>query len=73
MGILSGKNIVKRYGKDTVLKNVNIDIETGKIYGLIGRNGAGNIGEGTTGSRRTGGSIRGGRFGSNRIRGGLTL
>ena len=41
MGILSGKNIVKRYGKDTVLKNVNIDIETGKIYGLIGRNGAG--------------------------------
>ncbi|MEE3495434.1 MAG: ABC transporter ATP-binding protein [Butyrivibrio sp.] len=41
MGILSGKNIVKKYGKDTVLKNVNIDIETGKIYGLIGRNGAG--------------------------------
>ncbi|SCZ76381.1 ABC transporter ATP-binding protein [Pseudobutyrivibrio xylanivorans] len=41
MGTLSGKNIVKKYGKDTVLKNVNIDIETGKIYGLIGRNGAG--------------------------------
>ncbi|SDB31224.1 ABC-2 type transport system ATP-binding protein [Pseudobutyrivibrio sp. YE44] len=41
MGTLSGKNIVKKYGKDTVLKNVNIEIETGKIYGLIGRNGAG--------------------------------
>ena len=41
MGTLSGKNIVKKYGKETVLKNVDIDIETGKIYGLIGRNGAG--------------------------------
>lgn len=41
MGALVGKNIVKSYGKDTVLKNVNVEIETGKIYGLIGRNGAG--------------------------------
>ncbi|MBQ7148121.1 MAG: ABC transporter ATP-binding protein [Pseudobutyrivibrio sp.] len=41
MGTLVGKNIVKKYGKDTVLKNVNVEIETGKIYGLIGRNGAG--------------------------------
>ncbi len=41
MGTLSGKNIVKKYGKDTVLNNVSVDIETGKIYGLIGRNGAG--------------------------------
>lgn len=41
MGTLVGKNIVKKYGKDTVLKNVNVKIETGKIYGLIGRNGAG--------------------------------
>ena len=41
MSTLVGKNIVKRYGKDTVLKNVDINIETGKIYGLIGRNGAG--------------------------------
>lgn len=41
MATLSGKNIVKKYGKDTVLKNVNVEIETGKIYGLIGRNGAG--------------------------------
>lgn len=41
MGNLIGKNIVKKYGKETVLKNVNVEIETGKIYGLIGRNGAG--------------------------------
>ena len=41
MGTLVGRNIVKSYGKDTVLKNVNVEIETGKIYGLIGRNGAG--------------------------------
>ncbi len=41
MATLSGKNIVKKYGKDIVLNNVNVDIETGKIYGLIGRNGAG--------------------------------
>ena len=41
MSTLSGKNIVKKYGKDTVLKNVDVEIETGKIYGLIGRNGAG--------------------------------
>ncbi len=41
MSTLSGKNLVKKYGKDTVLKNVSVDIETGKIYGLIGRNGAG--------------------------------
>ncbi len=41
MGTLVGRNIVKTYGKDTVLKNVDVEIETGKIYGLIGRNGAG--------------------------------
>jgi len=41
MSTLLGKNIVKKYGKDTVLKNVDVEIEAGKIYGLIGRNGAG--------------------------------
>ena len=41
MGTLKGENIVKKYGKDKVLQDVNIEIETGKIYGLIGRNGAG--------------------------------
>jgi len=41
MGTLVGKNITKKYGKDTVLKDVSVQIESGKIYGLIGRNGAG--------------------------------
>lgn len=39
--ILSAKNLVKAYGKKEVLHSVSIDIEPGKIYGLIGRNGAG--------------------------------
>ncbi|MDE6129154.1 MAG: ABC transporter ATP-binding protein [Lachnospiraceae bacterium] len=34
-------NITKVYGKKEVLKNVNLELEKGKIYGLIGRNGAG--------------------------------
>lgn len=35
------ENIGKRYGKKLVLNNVNLELEPGKIYGLIGRNGAG--------------------------------
>ena len=34
--------IGKIYGKKQVLKNINLTLEKGKIYGLIGRNGAGN-------------------------------
>lgn len=34
-------NITKVYGKKEVLKNVDLELERGKIYGLIGRNGAG--------------------------------
>lgn len=33
--------IGKIYGKKQVLKNINLTLEKGKIYGLIGRNGAG--------------------------------
>ena len=32
------KRIVKKYGNKEVLKGINLDIEKGKIYGLIGRN-----------------------------------
>lgn len=39
--ILSCKNIVKAYGKTEVLHDLNVELEKGKIYGLIGRNGAG--------------------------------
>lgn len=35
------KDIVKTYGKKDVLHNVDLELEKGKIYGLIGRNGAG--------------------------------
>ena len=31
----------KKYGEKEVLKNINITFEQGKIYGLLGRNGAG--------------------------------
>jgi len=41
MNNLVCKDIVKKYGKKEVLSNVNLDLEKGKIYGLIGRNGAG--------------------------------
>ena len=39
MGQLVCENIQKRYGKKNVLNGVNLTIEQGKIYGLIGRNG----------------------------------
>ena len=35
------KNAGKSYKEKTVLKNVNLELEPGKIYGLIGRNSAG--------------------------------
>ncbi len=35
------RDIVKTYGKKDVLDHVNLELEKGKIYGLIGRNGAG--------------------------------
>lgn len=39
--VISLENIVKSYGKHEVLKGVNLNIEKGQIYGLIGKNGAG--------------------------------
>ena len=35
------KNVSKKYKKKIVLEDVNLELEPGKIYGLIGRNGAG--------------------------------
>lgn len=35
------KNVTKSYQKKEVLSNISLDIEEGKIYGLLGRNGAG--------------------------------
>ncbi|MCI9542186.1 MAG: ABC transporter ATP-binding protein [Lachnospiraceae bacterium] len=38
---LIAKNLVKTYGKKEVLHGIDLELEKGKIYGLIGRNGAG--------------------------------
>lgn len=35
------KNLVKKFGDITVLDNINIKFEKGKIHGLVGRNGSG--------------------------------
>lgn len=35
------REITKKYGKKEVLHKVDLELEPGKIYGLIGRNGAG--------------------------------
>ncbi len=40
-GKLICNDIVKTYGKKEVLHNIDLEIEPGKIYGLIGKNGAG--------------------------------
>ncbi|WP_412989666.1 ABC transporter ATP-binding protein [Pediococcus siamensis] len=39
--ILKLDRISKKFGRQTVLKDVNLTIRRGEIYGLIGRNGAG--------------------------------
>lgn len=41
MSKLVGKGITKIYGGKEVLHQVDLELEKGKIYGLIGRNGAG--------------------------------
>lgn len=40
-GKLVAENLVKKYGKKEALHGINLELEKGKIYGLIGRNGAG--------------------------------
>ena len=39
--ILETQNLEKKYKKTTVLNNLNMHIQKGSIYGLIGKNGAG--------------------------------
>ncbi|MGL5353641.1 MAG: ABC transporter ATP-binding protein, partial [Clostridium sp.] len=39
--VLKTNSISKKYGKYAALSNVSINLERGKIYGLIGQNGAG--------------------------------
>ncbi len=35
------KNLTKKFGKKTVLNNINLEIPYGKIFGIIGENGSG--------------------------------
>ncbi len=39
--ILNAKNLVKRYGRRTVVKEVSLEVNQGEIVGLLGPNGAG--------------------------------
>lgn len=39
--VLACNNLSKSYEKKAVLQDLNLELEKGKIYGLIGRNGAG--------------------------------
>lgn len=41
MSVLSINNLTKRYGKITAVDSLNLEIEKGHIYGLLGPNGSG--------------------------------
>ncbi|MBW0934212.1 ABC transporter ATP-binding protein [Priestia megaterium] len=41
MSIISIKNVTKNFKKNPLLENINLDIDKGKIYGIIGPNGSG--------------------------------
>lgn len=41
MNLIEIKDLTKKYGQKEALKNVNLTIESGKIYGLLGPNGSG--------------------------------
>lgn len=41
MKLLEIKNLYKSYGNKEVLKNINLEIPSGKIIGLLGKNGTG--------------------------------
>lgn len=39
--ILAAKGLTKKYGNTAVVEDVNLNVKKGRIYGLLGRNGAG--------------------------------
>ena len=39
--IIKTKNLTKQYGTQKSVANLNMNIRKGRIYGLLGRNGAG--------------------------------
>ena len=38
---LSMKNLLKRFGQNTAVNDLSLDIPTGSFYGIVGPNGAG--------------------------------
>lgn len=41
MSVIEVKNVVKRWGNNTVLKSVDLNVEDSEIVGIIGHNGSG--------------------------------
>ncbi len=41
MGIISINHVIKKFRENNVLNNVSIDIDSGSVTGLVGRNGSG--------------------------------
>lgn len=39
--VIKTNQLTKKYGKQTVVNKVNLNVKKGRIYGLLGRNGAG--------------------------------
>ena len=39
--MISIKDLSKSFGANHVLKNINLEFDTGKVYGIVGENGAG--------------------------------
>ncbi|MDD4370464.1 MAG: ABC transporter ATP-binding protein [Anaerostipes sp.] len=39
--VIETNSLTKKYGKNTVVNSINLHVNKGKIYGLLGRNGAG--------------------------------
>ena len=39
--VLYVQNLTKRFGQQTVLNNISLNCDEGRIYGLVGRNGSG--------------------------------
>ena len=53
--LLECRNLKKNYGKKQAVRNITLDLERGKIYGLLGPNGSGK----TTWMKMTAGLVKG--------------
>ena len=41
MNVIDVKNLTKKYGNYTAVENLSFRVEEGKVFGLLGANGAG--------------------------------